>query len=236
MRIGIICEGHSDRAVIENILKGIIDIDSNDLVALRPQNLFDETDLYLKKDIEFSNWSLVKLECEKKELIEDFLSTDGDFIVVHLDTAEADEYSVSRPVKIKGNHSYCIDLRKNVVTKIDEWIENQLLIDRTIHAVSIEEMDAWVLTNYYDKSTCSSVSPKEKLQYELGRKKISSIINYDNYKELSSDFTSKKKVKKGNYLAKNCSLELFVQEAKSKIGISQLNLLKINESFPDSFP
>lgn len=217
MRIGIICEGHSDRAVIENILKGIIDIDSNDLVALRPQNLFDETDLHIKKDIEFSNWSLVKLECEKKELIEDFLLADGDFIVVHLDTAEADEYAVSRPVKIKGNHSYCLDLRQNVVSKIDEWIGKQSLIDRTIHAVSIEEMDAWVLTIYYDKSTCSSVSPKEKLQYELGRKKISSIINYDNYKDLSSDFIREKKVRKGNYLAKNCSLNLFIEEAKTKL-------------------
>ncbi|WP_294243714.1 hypothetical protein [uncultured Chryseobacterium sp.] len=217
MRIGIICEGHSDRAVLENILKGIVDIDSNDLIALRPQYLFDETDLHIKKDIEFSNWSLVMMECKRKELIEDFLETDGDFIVIHLDTAEADQYSVTRPIKQKTNHNYCHQLRKEVVSKIDEWLEKSEIIERTFHAVTIEEMDAWILTIYYDKNTCSSVSPKEKLQYELNRKNISSIVDYDNYKSLSKDFSKKKKVQKGNFLDKNCSLELFVEEVTSKI-------------------
>lgn len=217
MRIGIICEGHSDRAVLENVIKGITDIDSNDLIALRPQYSFDETDLHIKKDVEFSNWSLVKLECERKELIEDFLETDGDFIIIHLDTAEADQYFVTRPVKQKGNHNYCLELRQEVVSKIDEWLEKSEIIEKTFHAVTIEEMDAWVLTIYYNKDTCSSTSPKEKLQYELGKKSISSLVNYDNYKSLSKDFSKKKKVERGNFFGKNCSLGLFVDEVVSKI-------------------
>lgn len=217
MKIGVICEGHSDRAVIENILKGVADVESSDIIALRPQDLLDETSKsFLKEDVEFSTWSLVKKECEEKELIEEFLLFEGnEFIVIHLDTAEADEYPVVRPPK--QNHDYCIEMRERVVSKIDEWIDDEAIVDKILHAVTIEEMDAWVLTIYYDKSTCSSAKPKEKLQFELKKEGISSVVDYENYKWLSDNFCKEKKIRKGNYLDKNCSLSFFVNEIKSKI-------------------
>lgn len=217
MKIGVICEGHSDRAVIENILVGTVGIDSSDIIALRPQDLLDETSKsFLKEEIEFSTWSLVKKECEEKELIEEFFLIEGnEFIVIHLDTSEADDFPIDRPPK--KNHEYCVEMRGKVVSKIDEWIDDESIVNKILHAVTIEEMDAWVLTIYYDKNTCSSAKPKEKLQHELKRQGISSAINYDNYKWLSDNFTKVKKMRKGNYLSKNCSLELFVDELKSKI-------------------
>ena len=219
MKVGLICEGHSDRAVIENILNGFCDVDSSDIIPLRPQELLDETSkTYLMDESEFSTGSLVKKECEEKELIEDFLLIEGnEFIIIHFDTAEVDEYLVHRPAKNKDNHNYCFELRQNVVSKIDEWLEEQYIIERTIHAVSIEEIEAWILTIYINKNTCSYVSPKEKLKYELKKKNIPSHVKYDNYKILSSDFSKSKKIKKGNFLTKNCSLNLFIEEAKTKL-------------------
>ena len=58
----------------------------------------------------FSNWTLVKKECEEKIAIEDFLS-DGFFdderiVVLHLDTAECElnGYDVERPNKEDNNY------------------------------------------------------------------------------------------------------------------------------------
>ena len=100
MKIGVICEGHTDRAVIRNILKGLKGIDSSQIVALRPDNSLDETDLSLMTADNFSNWSLVKAECENQDKIDRFLSIEGhDFVIIHIDADCSDEYGVPKLVK-----------------------------------------------------------------------------------------------------------------------------------------
>src|SRR5689334_22478375 len=120
MQIGIISEGHSDRAVISNILVGITGIDHSDIIPLRPVYTKDETDKALDNPKTKSSYSVMKEECEERSLIDGFLAIDGqDFVVLHLDTAEADRYGVDRPSKGSG---YCEALRDLVIKKIESWL------------------------------------------------------------------------------------------------------------------
>jgi hypothetical protein len=215
MRIGIISEGHSDRAVITNILIGILGLDSSAIEPLRPIYKKDNTDKANIDPQTFSSWSIVKEECETRELIDSFLAIEGqDFIVIHLDTAQADEYGINRPDKKSDN--YCSILRSEVIKQISEWLKVDLS-SNLLHAVAIEEVDAWVLTIYEAKQSCSCVDPKGKLKYVLNKRNCDSTTNFDNYLVLSKNFAKEREIKKGRYLDYNCSLFDFFEEINTKV-------------------
>lgn len=214
MRIGVISEGHSDRAVILNIITGITRLDSSDLIPIRPEVDYDETDKAFRNPNLFSTWSLVKKECQEREKIEQFLALEGhEYVVIHIDTAEAGNYGIARPTKDKD---YCVTLRNLVIAKINEWLEDNHL-ESVLYAIAIEEIDAWILTIHEQKDSTKSVSPKEKLKRVLGRKNINSTVSYNNYLLLSEPLSREREVKKGKFLEYNCSLKLFFEEVKSKV-------------------
>lgn len=214
MRIGIISEGHADRAVIENILRGLTNLDSSDIIALRPIYNLDETDKAHRSALTFSTWSVIKEECEERELIDGFLSVeDQDFVVIHIDTAEADQYGVKRPAK---SSTYCHDLRSLVVDEINSWLKEDLS-DQILYAIAIEEIDAWILTIYEKRDSTSSISPKEKLSRILARKDINSTSDYDNYLKLSKPLSKDREIKKEKLLDYNSSLNAFFEEVKIKV-------------------
>lgn len=211
MRIGVICEGHSDRAVITNILTGITSLDSSNIDPLRPSNLKDETDKALKRDANsFSTWSVVKEECEKRELIDGFLSFDGnDFVVIHLDSAEASEYGVQR-----GGDK--INLRDQIIEKINSWL-NKEMNDSILYAIAIEEMDAWILTIYEKADSTKSAKPKERLSKVLRKYEIDSTPTFNNYLVLSKVLSKTKELDNAKCLSYNHSLASFYEEVKSKV-------------------
>lgn len=217
MQIGIISEGHSDRAVIANLFTAATGIDRSSLKSLRPILKTDATDRAAAKDqLEFSNWTLVRKECLERELIDEFLSLEGnDYIIIHLDTAEAEEYEVRRPIKDKN---YALNLRTIVVEKIQEWLKVKgwpkgIDPNSVLYAVAVEETESWLLCIYWNsKDTSSSVKPKEKLNHILSQKKIDSSIDYQNYIELSKLFAKHRDIIKGRYLDRNASLALFYAE------------------------
>lgn len=226
MRIGIISEGHSDRAVIENIIVGITGLDPSNIVPIRPEYSLDATDMANIDPNTFSNWTLVKKECQDREKIDIFFSIeDQDFIVIHLDTAECEGYfatespeitAAQRPAK---DNNYCVNLRKLVVDEIDTWLGNND-IDKILHAVPVEEMDAWLLAIYDGRNDSSnSPNPKRRLQYILSHQELDSSVNYDNYLALSKPLSKVKKINRGGYLNNNCSLKLFYEEVKLKVKI-----------------
>ena len=219
MRIGIISEGHADRAVITNILIGITGIDSSDIEPLRPTDKFDQTDKSSKNKLSFGGWNAVQEECETRQLIDEFLSIEGqDFVVIHLDTAEADQYNIKRPVK---SESYSITLRNLVIDQINLWLKSDIS-ETILYAIAIEEIDAWILPIYEAKDSSTSAKPKEKLGIVLAKKKISSESNYDNFLSLSKNLSKEKEIKKGNYLRYNASLNAFFEEVIAKV-IPKLN-------------
>ncbi|NGM72836.1 hypothetical protein [Sphingobacterium sp. SGL-16] len=215
--IGVISEGPADRAVITNVLKCTLGIDDANIRALLPINKTDETDrARIKGNDEFGGWSSVKNECIEKKIINQFLAIDGqDFIIIHLDTAEASQYGVLRiPEK---NDNYAVNLRELVVEIIDGWLENQEVIDSTLHAVAVEEIDAWLLTIYdVGKDSCKSTDPKKKLGFILGKNQINSTSDYDNYLKLSKPFSKPKEVKRNKFSDFNASLKEFINEVITK--------------------
>lgn len=216
MKIGVISEGHADRAVIENIIVGLTGLDRSDIDALRPIYTTDETDKALLSTKTFSTFSVVKEECEKRDLIDGFLAIEGqDFVVIHIDTAEADQYEINRPDKGKADN-YCEELRALVVQQINTWLKKDMS-DEILYAIAIEEIDAWILTIYDSRDSSLSASPKEKLNFILRKSKINTTSNYINYSRLSRPLSMIKKVRKGNFLLYNCSLKAFFEEVETKV-------------------
>lgn len=215
MRIGIISEGHADRAVITNILIGLTGIDPSDIESLRPIDKFDETDKATINPLKFGGWNSVKEECEGRKLIDEFLAIEGqDFIVIHIDTAEADQFGIKRPNKKSGNYGEV--LRALVVQKINSWL-NKDLNDEILFAIAIEEIDAWILTIYDQNDSTTSATPKEKLSRILGKLEINSTSDYNNFLMISKPLSKEKDIKKGKFLEYNSSLNAFYEEVNTKV-------------------
>jgi len=226
MYIGIIAEGKSDLAVIRNILKGKIQLDSSNMTFLQPELDFDETDIHNMSKEQFSNWELVKQACVEKNKLVDFFSVEEErYIILQIDTAEAEEinYEVERPEK-RANPDYSRVLRNNVIDKINEWLENQFN-EQIFYAIAIEETEAWVLTIYTDqkRDTCKYNDPKDELykvlNRKLSKKDINKILKCDNelekFDKLSQKFRRKKDLMR--YVNLNESLKIFCDSLIIKI-------------------
>jgi len=164
MRVAIFAEGRSDQAVIQNILKGSLGTDRDDIQMILPEYFLDETDLHSPGINNFSNWTLLKSECETREKITTFFDFVGDeaLAIIQIDTAERFEkgYDVVSPVKSKPlTDSYSSELRANVIIKMQEWLANNF-IERIEFAVCIEEIDAWVLPLYEKKDSANTMTQK----------------------------------------------------------------------------
>ena len=228
MRIGIIAEGRSDVSVVKNVLIGITGLDDSDFEPLRPEYGKDATDLAWENPPDsFSTWSEVRSECISRKKIDKFFLLEGnDFIAIHIDTAEAQLYDIVRPPK---NKNYCSTLQTLIVNKIDAWLGNKD-IDKILHAVAIEETDAWLLT-IYDNGTDSAISPnpKKKLNQKLGRLGINSSITSENYFKISYDFRNRKKVIGDEYLKYNFSLNSFWEEVEKKLQTNNRQSITIKD-------
>lgn len=216
MRIGVISEGHADRAVITNILLGLTGIDSSDIIALRPAYIKDETDKAFDKSKTISSYSIIRKECEDRQLIDGFLAIEGqDFIVLHIDTAEADRYEVARPDR---NHpDYCEDLRNLVIEHINAWL-NIDLSNELLYAVAIEEIDAWVLALYEKGDSSRYIDAKKRLGRILSKQNIKFLNDaFGYYWSISKGLSKKKNINNETILSNNCSLFLFCKEVQNKV-------------------
>lgn len=215
MRIGVISEGHADRAVITNILTGLTGLDRNDIIALRPDNNLDETDKANINPLAFSTWSVVKEECETRQLIDGFLEfEDHDFIVIHIDTAEASLYGVTKPNN--KSDTYCDDLRALVIQQINAWLKVDIS-NMILYAIAVEETEAWILPIYSSRDSSKLANPKRMLDYLLGKKGIITTSDYSNFLSISKPLSKEREVRKGNYLMYNNSLNAFFEEIKDKV-------------------
>lgn len=166
MRIGIVCEGPSDAAVITNILKGATGIDTSNFIPIVP--ILDNTSkAHLNPDTH-SSWTVVVKECQEKKKIVPFLQQkDNTHLVIHLDTAEAMHYGVTIPDV--DDPEYCSKLRNEVISQIKKWLGTEYE-GITLYAVAIQEIDAWVLTIYAPKDSCMFPDAKKEFQKHLRNK------------------------------------------------------------------
>ncbi len=210
MRIGIIAEGTGDLAVIENILKGVTNLDRSNFQPLRPSDKYDETDLN-STDRTRSTWSLVRQDCIDGEAIDEFFKIeDAQYVVIHLDSDQAQEYGVLVPPR---DEQFCVTIRERVVQKMNDWLDGKFS-GKVFFAVAVAEIDAWLLTIYAHPQRDTSVipNPKKALEFVLNRKGLKTTSNYRNFQSLSDAFSKSKQVARGKYLEYNCSLKLFHEE------------------------
>ena len=209
MRFGIIAEGSTDQAVIINILKGL-GIDSSDVIPLRPDLQVDETDRVFQ--FRGGTWQGVKNDClEKTELESFFEVADNNFIVIQLDTAE--DFGITKPQKT-GNPKYASQLRTQVIELINKWLSGDFA-EKLLYAITIEEMEAWILTIYLNQETTTFADPKQRLRNELDRKNITRKgcrNDSDFYDKISKDFRKNKNLEK--YSLNNLSLLSFVNSVE----------------------
>lgn len=216
MRIGIIAEGRPDQAVLHNIVDSYFKGHEYDVVLLRPDLALDATDRKLRDSAAAGGLSRIKKDCEERTLFEEFFILDykeEDKIIIQADTAEIDEYNVIRPNKKEDD--YTIILRNNIIQKIkEEWLENNYSAE-LLFAISIEELEAWILILYENRNSTLSINPKSRLQRILSKQNINSKEEYDNYLDISKGFKKAKILKK--CLKHNDSLKLFCDDLEALV-------------------
>lgn len=214
-KIGIIAEGETDQIVIENILIGL-GVDAADVIQLRPKYRTDETD----KGYQGGTWQGVKNDClERIEFDRFFQIADNELIIIQLDTAECEEtdFGVLRPTK-ENNANYATELRQNVIQKVNTWLDNHYE-NKLLYAITIEEMESWILTIYLNEDTVQRINPKPKLQAELTRKNVTNKgcrNKKDFFDKQTIDFRKKKNL--NVFVARNKSLSDFTESVKAKLG------------------
>ncbi len=225
MKIGIIAEGHSDRIIIQCLLKLLRGIDSSQIQPIRPVDSNDETTLH--EAMKFSNWTIVLEECSNAETFENFFDVVDEerYLVVQIDTAECTDagYDVTRPER-SGKvdwQLYSIQLRDAVVSKLQSLIPEKYH-DKMLYAVCIEETDAWLIP-IWDKvkqDTAQSARPKEKLAHIIsGLNKKEKYIDTEkknlNYEAIGKELRGKKAFPACK--AGNKSLQLFCDSVETQI-------------------
>ena len=218
MKIGIVAEGRSDIGVITNIIRGITGLDKANILPIRPSFKYDKTDKARLAHLDpatHGSWTNVRQDCIERKNFDLFFSRqDNDLMVIHLDSAQAADYPVDVPSKNSKEDckEYCTNLRRQIIIKIQEWLENKYA-DSICYAIAIKEIDSWLLT-IYDYKSCEVEDPKKELRKKLRRYSE----GYDAYLEYSDDFSYPRKVKREGYLERNCSLQLFWEELEKKYG------------------
>lgn len=220
LKVALYTEGRADSAVITNILKGVLDIDQSDIQYDLPELEKDETDLQNQKEGKFSNWTLVKKECENRTKMNTFFETfdDNRFAVIHIDTAERHLYKVDTPIKNnKDLVNYSAALRKEVVKEINSWLNNNHT-EKIAYAIAIEEIDAWILTiSALSKAdTSKSNNPKKELEKNWDKivpkqtaNRLSQMRVGERYANLTTKFRKPKELK--IFRLKNKSLNDFCE-------------------------
>lgn len=145
MRIGIIAEGTTDQAVLENILKGL-GYDESDLVLIRPDLSIDETDKQFYNIDTFGGWEYVKKDCIERTKLDDFfLVADNQYIIIQVDTLEINQtHSLVQKPQKRDNPNYAQELieyaqilRQSVIDIINEWLQNHYQ-EKLLYAICIE--------------------------------------------------------------------------------------------------
>jgi len=221
MRLGIISEGHSDRAVLVNILQGITELDIANIKEIIPIYALDETDKAIFRPETYGGWATVKKECEEKKFIEEFLIIEGNYLVIQIDAAEATNYGVT-----KSNNKiqdYAEETCHLIKSEIIKWLNIQ---DESniLFAIPVEEIEAWIIAIHEDRDTSKIKNPKKHLEYAKKIPTGKMKPNYDLYYDYSLLFNRRSQDKKGAleqrhvlFSSRNYSLFAFLKEIKTKL-------------------
>ncbi len=222
---GIISEGPTDQIIIENILVGFFNNDDLSPNIRQLQPLRDTTDAVETQ--RFGGWYKVFEYCSSTNFIEAFEQNDYLIIQVDTDRCEDEHYDIKR-TNVHGATLTDEDLIQAVIDKFERLLVTtfgqekfNLFNDRIIYAVSVEEIECWLLPLYYDSKIKASTGNcvhklnegiKGKFTFYIDPGNKSNMVN--NYDKMSRPFT-KSKILTRKYVD-NISLQVFVEKLTEK--------------------
>ncbi len=226
--ISIIAEGAEDIGVVKTILKSF-GFDGSEIIPIRPALSQDATDRYQNSQT-IGTFQGVKNACigkdgRRPDFERAFSMNDSNYMVIQLDTLEIEnhDFEFKKPLKV-NNENYCNELRKSVIDKIDEWLD-QNYKDKLFYAVTIEELESWCLTIFENQNTVHLNNVKHRWELYLRRNNLTySDLKLDPTKHKTQYFekiTQKYKFHKLEKLRQfseyNQSLKYFVQSLDDKL-------------------
>lgn len=208
---GLIAEGVTDHIVLENILIGYFN--DFDLIVRQLQPLRDATDA-LKG---FGGWYNVFEYCKSSVFKEAFIQ--NDYLVIQIDTDCSHESQFNVP-PIHGESTE--QFIERIIAKFeglfrDSFGENFYVLhkDRILFAVSVDEIECWLLPLYYtDKTRAATNNCLKKLNLALSKTNQDGINpgkkNPKMYEKLSKSYSKHKTLNAG--YPQNPSFNYFVEQ------------------------
>jgi hypothetical protein len=211
---GLVAEGNSDHAVLENILLGLFEEDiSDEITTLQPiRGATDEEAIKA-----FGGWYKVFEYCRSEDFRGAFQEVQYLVIQIDTDVSEQTHYEVKQANEF-GKRLMPEILVENVKSKFEqiivdefgqEFLQNHQ--DRILFAISVDEIECWLLPLYYTDNTKSKTN---NCDHKLHQKAGKFEKNYTDYDKISKDFRKSKTLMK-SYL-ENPSLKIFVESVLSK--------------------
>jgi hypothetical protein len=205
---GLISEGVTDNAVLENIIMGYFNEDLSGYVKhLQPPPAAS------------GGWSRVLKYCGSMDFKNDFI--DNDFLVIQLDTDKSFEIPFNVPHEENGVKLSVEQLIEKVKERLKQLFLTAFGTDfltnyghRILFAIAVHSTECWLLPLYYKnvKDKSETKHCYEKLNKEIkGLKK-----EYKIYNAISAAFCSNKKLEKA--FLDNPSFKIFVEnELQTKV-------------------
>jgi hypothetical protein len=212
---GIISEGPTDQIIIENILVGYFDDEDLPTHVRYLQPLHDASD-----KVAPGGWTRVFEYCNSDYLAEALEQNDYLIIQIDTDCCEEKNYDVRR-MKHTGEMLSPEELIKKVIEKFEALFINkfrdeyQLFKQKLLFAISVEEIECWLLPLYPDDKTkgltnncIHKLNPKitEKFGKYIDKKNKAVSLPY--YGKFSRPFIKRKNI--DAIYHDNISLKIFL--------------------------
>lgn len=211
---GLVAEGKTDIAVLDNILVGYFNDLAGERIEVRPlQPNVDATD-------SFGNWYNALNYCKSNDFKEAFGFLD--YVIVQVDTDISEDLGILRIGE--NQKAELATFVQSIQSKIiDDYIGRKFYEahqDQIIFSITVHSIECWLLPLYANgKKTEKLLNCLQALNSALGKKQPKLIINPDNkevrkYDALSRPYLKQKELKK--CYSKNPSLKLFIETLEEK--------------------
>jgi hypothetical protein len=208
-KFALACEGITDQIAIENILCGFYkDYDDLDEEIEPLQPPYDTT-IQKQKDGEFGGWEMLFSYLSEKRFRDDVVNSEYLIIQIDSDISEHKNFSVSH--RDSANNELSVEeLIENISNRLIKQIDlkqdfYQEYKDRIIFAISVHDLECWILPHYATHRNEKIKGCGEALKRAL---KGNIAKEYKAYDKLTKPFIKNKNLSK--LIPKSKSLEIFI--------------------------
>lgn len=214
---GLIAEGVTDHAVLENILIGYFDyLDLSENIRIL-QPLRDVTDAHETE--KFGGWYNVFEYCKSEEFLQAF--EQNDFLIIQIDTDCSHEkhFDVAKEKDIFVFIEKVKNKLQNLMIQAHENDFYEKNKNRILFAIAVDEIECWLLPLYFsDKNKSATNNCIFKLNQQLSKQNLK-VINPKDKKKNEYDKISKSYRKQKELMrcaTENPSFLDFIEQLKSR--------------------